>query len=118
MTPEWLAALAAIVSLVGSAVVGLVVWGARAQVSNLRAEIRADRELSAQEFETLRAEVRAGIAESGARFFAQVNGNYVKRDLYNTLLARVDGLEGRVNDLGGIEHGERNYRAAQNQRRE
>lgn len=73
---------AAAVSLLGSIIVGLVAWGGRSEIA------------------TLRAEVRASIAEAGLAFYSQVNGNYVKKELFNTLVGRVDGVEQRVNDAG------------------
>lgn len=74
--------LAAGISLLGSIVVGLIAHGWRSEIA------------------TLRAELRASIAESGLAFYAQVNGNYIKKDLFNTLVGRVDGIEQRVNDAG------------------
>ena len=51
--------------------------------------------------ETLRAEIRAAIAEASTEFYRQVNGAYTKRDLCKTisngLADRVDKLEERVN---------------------
>ena len=61
----------------------------RAEIATLRAEMA-----------TLKAEMRASIAESANSFFLQVNGNYVKKELHNALISRVDGLEIRVNDIG------------------
>jgi hypothetical protein len=53
--------------------------------------------------ETLRAEIRASIAESSAEFYRQVNGSYTKRDLCNTisdgLAERLDKLEARVDGI-------------------
>lgn len=85
----WVSVVVAGVSLLGNIIVGLVAWGWRAEISTLRAEMA-----------TMRAEMRASIAESANEFFRQINGNYVKKEVYNTLIARVDGLDGRVNDLG------------------
>ena len=42
--------------------------------------------------------MRAKIAESVNAFYIQINGSYVKKELYNTLIGRVDGIEQRVND--------------------
>ncbi len=49
---------------------------------------------------TLKAEMRASIAESVNSFYRQVNGSYVKKELFTTLVGRIDGIEQRVNDLG------------------
>ena len=50
--------------------------------------------------ETLRAEIRASIAEASNGFYRQVNGAYTKKDLCKTisngLAERVDKLENRV----------------------
>ena len=78
---------AAGVSLLGSIVVGLVAWGWKAEIGTLRAEAGMHQ-----------AEMRARIAESVNAFYIQINGNYVKKELYNTLVGRMDGLEQRVND--------------------
>jgi hypothetical protein len=86
---DYASIVAAGVSLLGSIIVALVAWGWRAEIGTLRAEMN-----------TLKAEMRASIAESVNSFYQQVNGSYIKRDLYNTLLARVDNIENRVNELG------------------
>jgi hypothetical protein len=88
---------AAVVSLAGSVVVGLVAWGWRGEVSTLRAELGT---VHAQ-METLRAEVRAAIAEAGVQFYRQVNGTYTKTTLCEAvregITDRIDRLEDRVN---------------------
>ena len=89
MTEAVAAMLAAGISLLGSIIMALVAWGWRAEIATLRANM-----------ETLRADMRASIAESVNAFYDRINGSYTKRDLYNTLLARVDGLENRFNDMG------------------
>ena len=76
------------VSIVSSVVFALIASVVRSEVGTLRAQI-----------ETLRAEMRACIAESAHTFYREVNGAYVKKDLYSMLISRVDGLEQRVNDL-------------------
>lgn len=96
MAPEWIPILAAVVSLVGSTIVGLVGWGARAEVRVLRAEMA----LGAEKMETLKAEIRASIAESVNAFYKQVNGNYIRKELFNALVDRINGLEVRINDAG------------------
>jgi hypothetical protein len=80
---------AAAISLFGSIIVGLVVWGWKSELSTLRAEMLA-----------LKADMRASIAESVNSFYLQINGSYTKKDLHNTLVARVDSVENRVNELG------------------
>jgi len=80
---EATAALAAAgISLLGSIIVALVAWGWRSEIS------------------TLRAEMRASIAESANTFYLQVNGNYTKKELHNALVSHVDGIEARLNDMG------------------
>jgi hypothetical protein len=55
------------------------------------------------QMETLRAEVRASIAEASTEFYRQVNGAYSKRDLCKTISEglgeRLDKPEERVNGL-------------------
>lgn len=70
------------VSLLANVIMAIVAWGWRAEIA------------------TIRAEMRAGLAEALASFWRELNGSYIKRDLYNTLVSRVDALENRVNDLG------------------
>jgi uncharacterized coiled-coil DUF342 family protein len=99
MTTEATSIVSALISLLGSIVVGLVAWGWRGEIATLRAEIGT---IHAQ-METLRAEVRASIAEASAEFYRQVNGAYTKRDVCRAisdgLAERVDKLEERVNGL-------------------
>ena len=99
MTVETASIAAALVSLLGSIVVGLVAWGWRNEIGMVRAEIGTVR----AQMETIRAEVRASIAEASAEFYRQVNGAYTKRDLCKTisdgLTERLDRLEERVNGL-------------------
>ena len=52
------------------------------------------------EIAMMRAEIRASIAESANDFYRQVNGSYVKKELYQTLSGRVDSCETRLNDMG------------------
>ena len=96
MPSEWLVVLAAIVSLVGSVIVGLVAWGAKAEVRVLRAEMA----LGAEKIETLKAEIRASIAESVNSFYRQVAGGYTRKELFNALVDRINGLEVRISDAG------------------
>ena len=86
MTAEWLAAIAAVVSLIGSLVVGLVAWGAKAEVATLRAEMA----LGNSKLDTVRVEVRASIAEAVNDFYVRVNGNYVKKEGCKTIHAAVE----------------------------
>lgn len=81
--------IAAGVSLLGSVIVALVAWGWRSEIGMLR-----------ESMATLKAETRAAIAESANDFYRQVNGSYVKKELHNTLAARVDSVENRINDMG------------------
>jgi hypothetical protein len=85
MNPEWMTGIAAVAALIG----GVAAWGAKKEVETLRAEMG-----------TLRAEMGEAIAKAGLEFYRQVNGTYVKVSLFNALVARTDGLENRVNDLG------------------
>lgn len=89
MVEVWAAFGAAALSLFGSVVMALVSWGGRAEIALMRSEMA-----------TLKAEMRASIAESANTFYLSINGSYTKKDLYNTLVARVDGIENRVNDMG------------------
>jgi hypothetical protein len=73
--------IAAGVSALASGAAGLFVWGLKAEVAALRTEIRAS------------------LAETENRFFQRVNGNYVRKELYGDLTARVDRIESRVDDL-------------------
>lgn len=77
------------ISMLGSIIMALVAWGWRAEIATLRADMA-----------TLKAEMRAAIAESVNAFYLQINGSYIKKDLFNTLVGRVDGIEQRVNDAG------------------
>jgi hypothetical protein len=86
MTAEWVAASAAVVSIVVSLAGALVVWAARAEVATLRAEMA----LTGAKLETVRVEVRASIAESVNAFFERVNGNYVKKDMCKTIHAATE----------------------------
>jgi hypothetical protein len=111
---NWLPIVAAGISLLGSLVMALVAWGWRGQIDTLRAEnnvLKADMLTAIQKavnqfatlpgrVDTLKAETRAALAESVNEFYKQVNGNYVKKDLYIALVSRVDSVEARVNDLG------------------
>ena len=75
MNPEWLTGIAAVAALIG----GLAAWGAKKEVETLRSEMA-----------TLRAEIRASIAESTLEFYRQVNGNYVKKDICKTVHAAAE----------------------------
>jgi multidrug resistance efflux pump len=86
MTPEWLYAVAAVVSLIGSLLVGLLAFAARAEVATLRAEMA----LANAKLETVRVEVRASIAEAVNQFYVRVNGNYVNSKLCGAVHAAVE----------------------------
>ena len=86
MNPQWLTAIAAIVSLIGSALMGLLALAAKAEVAALRAEIS----LSNAKLDTVRAEMRASIAEAVNDFYVRVNGNYVKKDVCKTVHAATE----------------------------
>jgi chaperone required for assembly of F1-ATPase len=92
MAPEWIAAIAAVVSLIGSVVVGLAATAAKAEVASLRAEMA----LNGARLETVRVEVRASIAEAVNDFYVRVNGNYVKREVCKIAMA---GMEDRINQI-------------------
>jgi ribulose kinase len=81
--------VAAAVSLLGALIMALVAWGWRAEMATHRADMG-----------TLRAETRASLAEAANEFYRRVNGNYVKKEVYHGLVARVDELAGRVEDIG------------------
>ena len=89
MAPEWLAAGAAVVSLIGSLLVGLLAWAAKAEVATLRAEMA----LASAKVETVRVEVRACIAEAVNEFYIRGNGNYVKKDVCKIAMG---GMEDRI----------------------
>ena len=95
-----MAAIAAVVSLIGSVIVGLVAWAAKAEVAVLRAEMA----LASAKMETVRVEVRASIAEAVNAFYVRVNGNYVKREVCKTVHAatedRLVKIEQSVEGLG------------------
>jgi hypothetical protein len=71
-------------------------WGWRGEIGTVRAEIAM---IHAQ-METLRAEIRAAIAEASNQFYRHVNGAYTKKDLCKTisesLAERLDKLENRI----------------------
>lgn len=69
------------ISALASAIAGLVAWGLKGEVS------------------AMRNEVRASLAEAENRFFQRVNGNYVRKELHTEMVARVDRIESRVDDL-------------------
>lgn len=81
----WIAAGAAVLSLLVSVIAGLVAWGLRAELATIRAEMGASR-----------ADVRASIAEAVNDFYVRVNGNYVKRDLCKTICAATEERIGKV----------------------
>ena len=118
--------IAAGVSFAASGVVGLVAWGLRgevntlkatlnSQIDNVRGEIKTLRaeqsagllkadnsgkiETVRAELATLRAEQVAGLAAAENRFFERVNGNYIRKELHNEMVARVDRVENRVENL-------------------
>ena len=93
------AIVTALLSLIGSTIIGLVAWGWKAEIATLRTQMDAFGVAVRSDMATLRAEVRASIAESVHELYRQINGSYVKTPLYNSLVGRVDGLENRVNDL-------------------
>ena len=92
MSLVWLAAIAAVVSLIGSLLVGAIAWAAKAEVATLRAEMA----LSSARLETIRAEVRASIAEAVNEFYVRVNGNYVKKDVCKVAMS---GMEDRITQI-------------------
>ena len=73
--------LAAGISVVTSGGVGLIVWGLKTEVAKLRTEMRAE------------------LAEAENRFFQRVNGTYVRKELHGELVARIDRIENRIEDL-------------------
>ena len=97
------AIVTALLSLIGSMIIGLVAWGWKAEIATLRTQMDAFGVAVRSDMATLRAEVRASIAESVHELYRQINGSYVKTPacaaLYNSIVGRVDGLENRVNDL-------------------
>lgn len=85
---QYLPIISTVLSLFVGVVVGLIAFGLRKQV-----------EVIDQKIETVREEFRAQLAEAGNEFFKRVNGNYVRKDLYNQLSDRVDRVEDRVDTL-------------------
>lgn len=80
---------------VASVIAGLIAWGARGERRALFAEFNTVR----AEIKTLRAELTAGLAEAENRFFQRVNGSYIRKELHNDMVARIDRIENRVEDL-------------------
>lgn len=78
---EYISLIAAAASFVASGVVSLVAWGLRSEVA------------------TLRTELRAGLAEAENRFFQRVNGSYIRKELHNEMVARIDRIENKVDEL-------------------
>ena len=99
--------IASCISLLGTIILGLIAWGLHAEVAALRAHTslqvakpQGDIATLRANMETARAEVRAQIAEAINNFYRELNGTYIRRELYNTLVGKVEGLENRVNDIG------------------
>jgi ribosomal protein L29 len=102
-------------SFAASGIVSLVAWGLRGEVNTLRGEIKTLRAEQAAglvkadnsgkidtvraELATLRAEQLAGLAAAENRFFERVNGNYIRKELHNEMVARVDRIENKVDEL-------------------
>jgi hypothetical protein len=82
---EYLHIVLWIVSSLGSLFVGLIVFGLRKQV-----------EVIDQKIETVRQEFHGKLAEAGNEFYTKVNGNYLRKDLFNQLDARVNRIESKV----------------------
>ena len=78
---EYISLVAAAASFVASGVVSLIAWGLRSEVA------------------TLRTELRAGLAEAENRFFQRVNGSYIRKELHNEMVARIDRIENKVDEL-------------------
>ena len=78
---EYISIIAAGFSFLASGVMSLIAWGLRSEVGMLRTELRA------------------GLAEAENKFFARVNGNYIRKELHNDMVARIDRIENRVEDL-------------------
>lgn len=78
---EYISLIAAAASFVASGVVSLIAWGLRSEVA------------------TLRTELRAGLAEAENRFFQRVNGSYIRKELHNEMVARIDRIENKVDEL-------------------
>jgi hypothetical protein len=78
MHPEYIATGAAILV---SAVSGLIAWGVRGQIGTLQEKFRAD------------------LAEQENRIIARINGTYTRTPLHMDLVARVDRIEGRVDEI-------------------
>jgi hypothetical protein len=72
---------AAGVSVAASGIGALLVWGVKGEIK------------------TLRTELRAGLAEAENRFFQRINGSYTRKDLHADLVARVDRIETKVDEL-------------------
>jgi hypothetical protein len=85
MHPEYIATGAAVLS---SVVVGLIAWGNRGQVATLQ-----------QTIETLRQEFGKNMAEAELRIIRGINGTYTRTPLHMDLVARVDRIEGRVDEI-------------------
>jgi hypothetical protein len=78
MHPEYIATGAAILS---SAVAGLMAWGLRGEVGRLQEKFRAD------------------LAEQENRIIARINGTYTRTPMHQELVARVDRIESRVDEI-------------------
>lgn len=92
MTAEMAAIIAAAISLLGSVIMALVAWGWKGQIATLRAVM-----------DTLRAELKGEISNSTLNFYNQVNGNYLKKEVWTALhaadVARLDGFENRLSGM-------------------
>lgn len=75
-------------SVLASLLTGLVVWGNRGQVNTVH-----------QTMKTMRQEFRANMAEAELRIIKGINGTYTRTPLHNELVARVDRIESRVDEL-------------------
>ena len=119
---DFVSIIAAGVSFAASGVVGLIAWGLRGELNTVRGEfntVRAEiKTLRAEqatglakadnsgqigtvraELNTLRAEQKAELAAAELRFFDRVNSKYTRTELHNDLIARVDRVENRVENL-------------------
>lgn len=114
MTAANAAIIAALISVGTSAVFALVAWGLRGEVRGMRGEVqlvrsemqtelanvRGDVQSTRSEVQLVRSEMQTELAQAEVRFYQRVNGNYVRREIHQDLVSRVDRVESRVDDLG------------------